>query len=72
MWAVTPNGQTIPVDVDPVEDGNLFITRQGDVTEAVSCSTNDPRAKRGRAQGWDQYKSHFATCPDADQHRRAR
>lgn len=66
-WAITErSGKRIPVDAEPVaEGGNLLLT------------TDDPPI--ARVVSVDQlviddgvrFVSHFATCPNADAHRRS-
>lgn len=72
VWAETVNGKRVPMDVDPVPDlpGAMlfrlteFPDREGFLAEFVKP------ADRGREP--ELYVSHFATCPNADQHRRTR
>ena len=67
VWAVTANEKRMPVDAEPVPDGNLILT-----------SDDPPRVIMhvlGQASLFDEpdpprYVSHFATCPHADRHRR--
>jgi hypothetical protein len=64
-WAVTTNDRSMPLDPEPVPDGNLEIigTRQG-----------LPLVRVAEAQLFDdgpRYLSHFATCPQAPEHRKA-
>lgn len=61
IWAVTVTGKTMPVDPTPAEDGNLWLVKgKGDAPVAL---------KAGDHVQPERYKSHFATCPNADQHR---
>jgi hypothetical protein len=59
IWAKTKNDKTIPLDATPTADGNLLlvdgVARAPEVTDDVPFL---------------QYKSHFATCPDAESFRR--
>lgn len=66
-WAITErSGKRIPVDPDPVDDGNLVLRDAGggDVIASVVAPgellLDDPGVR---------FVSHFATCPHADQHR---
>lgn len=54
-WAKTLRGRSIPVDPETVESGNLRVV--------------DGIAYFGSPGSGDRV-SHFATCPNADQHRR--
>lgn len=63
-WARTSKGKRIPLDPDPVENGNVVVTDDGLATvlsvERLANVTG-PR-----------FVSHFVTCPFARQHRRRR
>ena len=62
-WAVTlKNGKPIPMDTSPVDDGNLVIFR------GVAMSRKDADA-RGIGP-LPLFKAHFATCPNANRHRK--
>lgn len=64
IWArIEPSGKRHPVDADPTEDGNVALTRRGDVVIARVL-------KKGEAWPHPKRKSHFATCPDAAQYRK--
>ncbi|MBM0256374.1 hypothetical protein [Micromonospora sp. 4G55] len=68
VWATHQRTlRPMPVDVAPSADGNLAlaVTAAG----AVTCRVVKPELAYGRQ---DLHKSHFATCPDADRHRRPR
>ena len=57
-WERTAAGKAIPLDFEPVLDGNLAFRNDGLVVSAAGCPPG-PR-----------YVAHFATCPHADAHRR--
>jgi hypothetical protein len=57
IWAETVNGKKMPLDADPAERPNGLFRLEGD--KAISVS------------GEPVYISHFVTCPNAAQHRRA-
>jgi hypothetical protein len=68
IWAVTASGKRMPVDADPVPEGNVLLADDGDGTvhasvmpEAQALLTEEPMRL-----------SHFVTCPQADEHRRPR
>ena len=62
--AKTVNGKTMPVDAEPVDDGNLHL-EEGPKSPMpfvfVVTGCQCPR---------EHYVSHFATCPDAGKWRR--
>jgi hypothetical protein len=61
VWAFVPRtGRRMPVDADPVDDGNVILTRP-------STSMAEAHVV---AKGAGTHVSHFATCPQAAEHRR--
>lgn len=57
----------MPVDPHPVDDGNVLIVSRpedGDMILRVLKKGEDPPPEVSR------YVSHFATCPDAERHRK--
>jgi hypothetical protein len=62
LWATSAaSGKPIPLDPDPKVGGNVEV--EGTLARVV------PAAARG---GRPLYVSHFATCANAEQHRKAR
>ena len=67
LWALTERGKPIPIDPEPRPDGNIVLGGFGGVEDRVAHvlgaeeTTSEPR-----------YVSHFATCPQAETHRRRR
>lgn len=59
-WELTVTGRNIPLDAEPVLNGNLIFDENGRIV------TVEPRASKLA------YISHFATCPQAAKHRKAR
>ena len=63
IWAVTPGGRSIPLDPDPTDDGNLTL----DTSSLRAVAT----PARATTAGYRKlYRSHFTTCPHANQWRR--
>jgi hypothetical protein len=64
LWAIsTASGKPIPIDPQPVDNGNVRLGRnaRGEITASVL----------GRHEaGPGMHVSHFATCPNRDRHRR--
>lgn len=82
QWARSSAGRSIPFDLEPVDGdtkgamallGSRAFNRDEAITlvsqrEAVSMV----RARQILDEAGDWHISHFATCPNADQHRRAK
>lgn len=65
-WAITPKGRRMPVDPPGLRtDPNVSVWR--DATGVLRTGSAAP-------DGWPVHDttSHFATCPQADEHRRPR
>lgn len=60
VWVKTRSGKRMPLDARPTPNGNLEI----DLADCVYFVTPDLNAAGKR------YTSHFATCPNASEHRR--
>jgi hypothetical protein len=68
FWAVSVNNSRMPINAEPVEDGNVL----------VSMSRSDPENKKcivlahdaTKPQGRRLFTSHFSTCPNARKHRK--
>lgn len=65
-WAKTRGGKSMPVDAAPAPDGNIFLS-VSKATGALSAIAIGPGT--ARPPGRNRYTSHFATCPNADEHR---
>lgn len=63
LWTVTAAGHRTPVNVRPDERGNLRLT----LGHTLRSHVPEPDDRAG-----DLYLSHFVTCPQAKQHRKAR
>lgn len=68
IWIITPAGKKMPCDPEPVyfkpaQDGELrLVTANG----TIARGTKAEKAEDALCG----YVSHFATCPNADKHRR--
>jgi hypothetical protein len=67
-WAVTVNGKRMPVDDQPVPDGNLILSDPAPGAYAPTAAVIDPDALL--IGDPPRFVSHFVTCPNAAQHRR--
>lgn len=67
-WARTIKaGKAIPLDSGTYANGNLEVVRRDD--DGTPCVRVVPIAER-RELARQLRRSHFATCPQADEHRR--
>lgn len=62
IWVRFGTGKTMPVDFAPSADGNISIATKDGLALVIS--------ERHRTPDMKLHKSHFATCPNAKQHRR--
>lgn len=67
FWATTWHGNRIPVDFEPVENGNLELTVSDDPAVPPIAFVLD---KDELPLTPTRYVSHFATCPNAAAHRK--
>lgn len=58
-WVLTSTGKRMPLDLDPQENGNITLDESG-------------MASVGKTGEGPRYVSHFASCPQAKNWRRAR
>lgn len=65
VWAITNTGRRMPVDAEPAENGTLVLYESTPGEVHVAPASEHPTIV-------DRHVSHFATCPNAAQHRRAR
>jgi hypothetical protein len=65
-WGLTPKGKAVPVDWEPVAEGNLVL----EVYETDLTVTVLPFRKGKHSEHGPRYVSHFATCPQAKAWRR--
>ena len=76
VWAETAaNGKPIPLDPEPVDDGNIALhKRRVGIPVATVLGRRQLDALRGQAVRFGPplvlYRSHFASCPFADEFRR--
>lgn len=69
IWTETINGRPMLVDAEPSRDGNITLeVRQGKVLPARFAKNADQLGLTVE----QKYKSHFATCPNADTHRKSK
>jgi hypothetical protein len=69
IWlTIRPLGRRMPIDTEPAPDGNII----ADLTQAVGVVIPNAALPQMRADTPDEpfYRSHFATCPDANRWRR--
>lgn len=59
IWAQTAKGKDIPIDAEPAPDGNIALINGVAHVDSLFLKSAQMH-----------YKSHFATCPNASQHRK--
>lgn len=69
IWAKSARGSNMPMDVSPTDEGQFFLFRKPDHILAVHQMEQSTRAEDARRRGDKKYTCHFATCPNAAQHR---
>lgn len=62
VWAKTEAGKRMPLDAEPVADGNLVLL--GGIARAATAEE--------KKAGWKLYRPHWASCPQSDLWRRPR
>lgn len=65
MWAETEKGRRIPIDPEPVSDGNIVLHHRSNFQPPLALVRFSVPTKAET-----RYKSHFATCPNAAKHRK--
>jgi hypothetical protein len=73
-WAVTVNGKRMPVDDQPTPDGTLVLSdpSPGAYAPTVAQYVEPEQSPLFEVPDPPRFTSHFATCPNADQHRKDR
>lgn len=73
-WATTLTGSRIPLDPEPVDDGTFLLVAAlepaGAPIAIPVAAIADDRIMQLRQAGPRLFRSHFATCPNADDHRK--
>lgn len=64
VWVITEKGKRMPLDKEPVPNGNIIVLNNGIAHFLLKDEPVKPETKR--------YVSHFATCPNAGQHRKGK
>lgn len=67
-WGTTDNLKRIPIDPAPAKGGNIYVVPGESVVVLKKGDAERVEAERGVIL----HKSHFATCPQAKQHRKPR
>ena len=63
-WLKTPGGKAMPVDEDPVPEGNVVV-----IGQMAKVCKNAAAAEKA-CPGEPRYMPHWATCPDGPKWRR--
>ena len=72
IWAKSKTtGKAMQVDAEPAENGNILLVETGHFQRGYEFRVlNAADIEAARLRHDSLYVSHFATCPDADRHRR--
>lgn len=68
LWALTENGRRIPIDPEPVENGNILLQHRPANIPLAVYQTKEMLAalhEHGGLQQYRLYLSHFVSCPQA-------
>jgi len=69
VWAKVHITETpIPLDPDPVPNGNIVLLRKRPYVEVASTN----QIKDAKKNGTDLYVTHFVTCPSGDKWKHGR
>jgi hypothetical protein len=68
LWAETVKGRRIPLDAEPTDGGNMTLEDRGRYKPPIATVLVAGAAPNDKPH----YKSHFATCPNAANHRRSK
>ena len=68
-WARTSSGKAMPLDPEPTPEGNIQLCIVGGEEIAAVLGAGDRAA--AQLEQIPLYVSHFATCPNAAEHRKA-
>lgn len=66
MWAWTVTGDRMPIDADPVDNGNVMAFVDGRRLR-VDVIGDAPTRRKLRLGHWPLYRHHRLSCPMADQ-----
>jgi len=61
FWATSVNGASMPIDAEPVPDGNVLVSRSRAHPDRKKCVVLAHAAEKPKNRRL--FVSHFATCP---------
>lgn len=68
VWAQTEQGKPVPITAEPFAHGNVVLQLPADPRDPPVAHY----LRKGETALQPRYVSHFADCPQADQHRKAK
>lgn len=68
IWCLTPSSRWMPVDREPVADGNVEINYEHQPPLAVVLTSTD--LAQARLEKIPLHKTHLSTCPNRLEHKR--
>lgn len=70
FWAISVNGNRVPINAEPDEDGNVLVMQSRSNPDNKKCTVLTRACEK--MPGRRYFTSHFATCVNAAKHRRVR
>lgn len=65
-WTKTPQGRSMPLDIDPHPDGNVLVRAGDGTSDAIATVLPKDAVERLRAEGRTPlFRAHFSSCPEA-------
>lgn len=66
-WVLTAHGKRMPIDPEPVSDGNVWIDHYEAGTPVVEVALSGDGVPAAAAE---RFQSHFVSCPQRDEWRK--
>jgi hypothetical protein len=70
-WTLTPRGNRGPIDAEPSSDGTVLVLQPRGLDALLAVMLSGDTLIKARNAGVPLHKSHFATCPNADEFKKA-
>lgn len=70
LWCLGSNGKSMPVDIEPVPEGNVMIVPDWKTGELRATVLAKKKLEAARLAGAQLHLAHFVSCPQAGDWRR--